>query len=184
MFSPPPARRRLLLASLLLVGLTLAGCATGAGGPGGQGSFRSRFATPTAPPAAASPRATVANISPRAVVRTFTDANGRTITLYHGRAVGRQGDWGWAHIVGKHLKGEWHDGGPITRFDVVGVTTPEGVQDLINRTLLQDSQPDAVGSGRREYRLPLSAQYESLVVVGGDGAIITAYPAPPRRPRP
>lgn len=188
-------RRPLILAGLLLALLTLGACSVGPVAEGTPGAppaatrlpFRARFATPT-PPATLQPRPTAAsaaaNTSPRAIVRTFTDAGGRTITLYYGRAVGRRGDWGWAHILGKHLRGEWYDGGPVTTFKEVAVTTPEEVQDLIDRTLLQDARPDAAAGGRREYRLPLSARHEMLVVVGNDGAIITAYPdsAPRRRP--
>jgi hypothetical protein len=86
--------------------------------------------------------------------------------------------------VGKHVHGEWYDGGPLTTFDVIGVTTPGEVQEIIGRSL-QDPAPDTAANGRREYRLAIpSSRYEALTVVGSDGAIITAYPDTPSRTRP
>jgi hypothetical protein len=176
----------LRLASLLAAALLVAACGASAspGNPPGFGP-RSRPITPT-PAVAATPRpaSSPVGISPYTVVRTYADARGRTITLYYGRAVGRRGDWGWAHIIGKHLKGEWLDGGPITTFGVIGITTPEAVQEIIGRAVREDGQPDDVARGRREYRLPVqNGRYEVLTVVGSDGAIITAYPDGPREVR-
>lgn len=159
-------------------------------GTPGQGGPR-RFSTPrgnqpgqaavaTLTPTVAARVATPA--SPRSVVAVFNDTKGRPITLFYGRAVGRRGDWGWSHIIGKHLKGEWFDGGPITNFSVIGVTTPDQVQEIIKRSL-QDTQPDPSSNGRSEYRLRIDERYEMLTVVGSDGAIITAYPDSPRRAR-
>ena len=122
------------------------------------------------------PTTTDAGLEPRTVIRVFSDARQRSITLYYGRGLGRSGDWGWAHILGKHLYGEWRDGGPITTFDVIGVTTAEGVVEAIQRSL-QDPDPETSDAGRRLYRAPAGGdRYEILTVVGGDGAIITAYP--------
>jgi len=177
--------RLMRLAGLLLAALLVAACG-GSGAPSSPSGFgpRQRFATPTpAVTATARPPGTPTS-SPYTVVRTFKDARERTITLHYGRAVGRSGDWGWAHIVGKHLKGEWRDGGPITTFEVVGLTTPEAVQEIIGRTVREDREPDDSARGRREYRLPMpGSRYEVLTVVGSDGAIITAYPDSPRAPR-
>jgi hypothetical protein len=119
-----------------------------------------------------------APLDPRTVIRTFADARGRAITLYYGRGAGRGGDWGWAHILGKHLYGEWRDGGPVTTFSVVGITTPEGVLAAIGSSL-RDPRPTDGNGGRREYRvLATTGRHELLTVVGSDGAIITAYPDP------
>jgi hypothetical protein len=193
LFSPAFARRSLemprmspvlrfsrILARLLLTGLLLIGCA------GVQARLEP---SPVPSIEATSVRTTPAGTTlaprdPQTVVRTFTDADGRTITLYYGRGLGRRGDWGWAHIINKHLYGEWSDGGPVTTFDVIGLASPEEVQNLIGRTLRQDARPDPSSNGRREYRLPVDNGYEMLVVVGSDGAIITAYPDRPRRSRP
>jgi hypothetical protein len=180
-----------LVLVLTLVVLTAACAGPAPNAPPGAGN-RFRPATSAAPtatlrPATATPRpagtvpvrptaSTVAG-SPYTVVRTYTDAQGRPITLYLGRGLGTSGDWGWAHIIGKHLYGEWRAGGPLTTFDVVGVTTEAGVQDIIGRTLAEDGRPDDSARGRREYRLPIpNTRYEMLTVVGSDGAIITAYP--------
>ena len=174
-------------ARLGLIGLALAALVLGACGAG-AGARRPPTATAiavVAPPTTPRPARTAAPAtSPYTLVRAYTDANKREIKLLHGRGVGRAGDWGWAHIVGKHLKGEWADGGPITTFDVIGVTTPEAVQEIIGRTVTEDRAPDSSARGRREYRLPIpNTRYEVLTVVGSDGAIITAYPDSPRAGR-
>ncbi|MCC6628433.1 MAG: hypothetical protein IT340_13670 [Chloroflexi bacterium] len=189
-------RRWWRLGLILIVALVVAACSgapppNSPPGAGGRGrGFVGVPPTPTTRPATptpvrpagtmpARPTASAVASSPYTVVRTFTDAQGRTVTLYHGRGLGTRGDWGWAHIIGKHLYGEWRDGGPLTTFDVVGVTTEAGVQDLIGRALAEDRRPDDSARGRREYRLPVAnSRYELLTVVGSDGAIITAYPDP------
>jgi hypothetical protein len=177
-----------LLAGLTLAALLLVGCADADARPEqtaapSPAATTARVAT-MMPAARVSPAAaTLAARDQRAVVRSFTDADGRAITLYYGRGLGRRGDWGWAHIINKHLYGEWSEGGPVTTFDVIGVATPQEVQDLIGRALRRDTRPDPSSDGRREYRLPVANGYEMLVVVGNDGAIITAYPDRPRRSR-
>jgi hypothetical protein len=183
---------RLGLIGLALAALLLGACGSSAGASGQSGFGPRRSATATAvagiavqPIATARPVRTAAPpTSPYTLVRTYTDANKREIKLFYGRGVGRSGDWGWAHIVGKHLKGEWADGGPITTFDVIGVTTPEAVQEIIGRAITEDRDPNSAARGRREYRLPVpNTRYEVLTVVGSDGAIITAYPDSPRTTR-
>jgi hypothetical protein len=179
MFDCLSGRPFTIILGALVALLVLTACGQGVAAPPPAGTpfaRRPNLARPTSTvPTILPGTPTPANISPYTTVRTYMDARNRTITLYHGRAVGRRGDWGWAHIVGKHLYGQWADGGPVTTFDIVGVTTPEGVQTMIGRVLKEGRTRD-VANGRREYRLAVNSRYEVLTVVGSDGAVITAYP--------
>ncbi len=113
----------------------------------------------------------------RAVVRSFTDAQGRAIKLTYGRGSGHGGDYGWAHILGKHINGIWYDGGTITTFPkAVGAKTPAEVVDLIGRSL-QDKKPDDQSGGRRGYVYVVAGTNSDVfTVTGNDGTIITSYP--------
>ncbi|HEX2914722.1 MAG TPA: hypothetical protein VH186_28230 [Chloroflexia bacterium] len=115
----------------------------------------------------------------RTVVRTFTDQQGRTIKLVYGRGSGHNGDYGWAHIYGKHFQGIWYDGGTLTTFpQAVGAKTPQDVINLINKSL-QDKNPDNTANGRRSYNYPVPGTNKDIfTVVGSDGTIITSYPVP------
>ncbi len=113
------------------------------------------------------------------VVRTFTDGQKRPIRLTYGRGSGHGGDYGWAHILGKHVNGIWYDGGTITTFpQALGAKTPEAVVDLIGKSL-QDSSPNDSGGGRRSYVYAVpGTNRDVFTVVGNDGTIITSYPVP------
>ena len=113
----------------------------------------------------------------REIVKTFTDAQSRSIKLTYGRGSGHNGDFGWAHILGKHVNRIWYDGGTITTFpQAVGTRTPEEVVDLIGRSL-QDKKPDDQGGGRRTYSYEVpKTNKDVFTVVGSDGTIITSYP--------
>ena len=115
----------------------------------------------------------------RDVVKTFTDVNGKNIKLLYGRGSGHGGDYGWAHIMGKHLNGIWYDGGTITTFpQAVGAKTPQAVIDLIGKSL-QDLKPDAQPGGRFGYNYAVPGTNKDIfTVVGSDGTIITSYPVP------
>ncbi len=115
----------------------------------------------------------------KAVVRTFTDLEGRTIRLLYGRGAGHGGDYGWAHILGKHVNGIWYDGGTITTFPkAVGAKTPVEVINLINKSL-EDKSPDSQSGGRRSYVYFVpGTKIDVFTVVGSDGTIITSYPVP------
>lgn len=113
---------------------------------------------------------------PQTLVRTFEDGEGNEIKLLLGKGTGHKGDWGWAHIVDKHIHGHWLDGGIITTFpNAVGAKTEADVQALIEKTLQQRPTED---HGRFLYRYPVpGTSYRILVVVGNDHeTIITAYP--------
>lgn len=97
--------------------------------------------------------------------------------LIYGRGEGRRGDYGWAHIYGKHVQGIWFDGGTITTFPrSVGTKTPEEVLELISKSI-QDRRPDDEPNSRRSYvyQVPNTSR-DVFTVVGNDGTIITAYP--------
>ena len=112
------------------------------------------------------------------VIRTYPTSDGRTATLPYGRGTGRAGDYGWAHIRNKHVYGVWLEGGPLTRFGEVGVCGERETQDAIGAAL-QTVRPTKQGD-RAVYRAPLpDGRGTVLVVVGGDGTIITAYPVLP-----
>jgi hypothetical protein len=113
----------------------------------------------------------------KTVIRTFKDAEGRTIRLVYGRGTGHNGDYGWAHIYGKHTQGIWYDGGTITTFPkTVGAKSPEQVVDFIGKSL-QDKNPDNAGNGRRSYVYAVpNTSWDIFTVVGSDGTIITSYP--------
>jgi hypothetical protein len=113
----------------------------------------------------------------RTVIRTFKDGAGRTIRLTYGRGTGHNGDYGWAHIYGKHTQGIWYDGGTITTFPkTLGTKSPEQVIDLIGKSL-QDKNPDNAGNGRRSYVYAVAGtNWDVFTVVGSDGTIITSYP--------
>jgi hypothetical protein len=115
----------------------------------------------------------------KAVVRTFTDLEGRTIRLLYGRGAGHGGDYGWAHILGKHVNGIWYDGGTITTFPkAVGAKTPAEVISLIDKSL-EDKTPDSQSGGRRSYVYFVpGTKNDVFTVVGSDGTIITSYPVP------
>lgn len=113
---------------------------------------------------------------PQTLIRTFEDGEGNEIKLLLGKGTGHKGDWGWAHIVDKHMRGHWLDGGIITTFpNAVGAKTEADVQALIGKTLQQRPSQDR---GRFLYRYPVpGTSYRILVVVGNDHeTIITAYP--------
>ena len=105
-----------------------------------------------------------------------TTSQGHTDYLYYGRGSGHSGDFGWAHIKGKHINGIWYDGGIITTYpQAFGTTSDIQVLSLINKTL-QDAHPKPSGD-RTEFRYkPSGSRYDVLAVVGSDGTIITAYP--------
>ncbi|MBI3966001.1 MAG: hypothetical protein HY329_10240, partial [Chloroflexi bacterium] len=111
------------------------------------------------------------------VVRTFVDAQGRQIKLLYGRGRGRKGDYGWAHILGKHVDGVWHDGGTATTFpQAVGAKTPEAALGLLEKSV-HDPKPDDLGGGRRGYVYAVAnTNRDVFTVVGNDGTIITSYP--------
>ncbi|NWJ98326.1 MAG: hypothetical protein HXX20_21445 [Chloroflexi bacterium] len=115
--------------------------------------------------------------SEREIVRSFTDAQGRSIKLTYGRGTGHGGDYGWAHILGKHINGIWYDGGILTTFpQAVGAKTPAVVVDLIGKSL-QDKNPDNQSGGRRTYIYAVPGTNQDVfTVVGSDGTIITSYP--------
>ncbi len=115
----------------------------------------------------------------RAVVRSFTDDTGRPIKLTFGRGNGHGGDYGWAHIYGKHVQGIWYDGGTITTFPkAINTKSPEEVVGLIGKSL-QDKSPDNAGNGRRSYVYAVPGTTRDVfTVVGSDGTIITSYPVP------
>ncbi len=116
-------------------------------------------------------------LSERTVVRSFTDAQGRSVKLLYGRGNGRGGDYGWAHIYGKHVQGIWYDGGTITTFPkALGTKTPDDVVGLLGKSL-QDKKPDDAGNGRRSYVYFVpNTNRDVFTVVGNDGTIITSYP--------
>lgn len=118
-------------------------------------------------------------LSEKAVVRTFTDQQGHTIRLLYGRGTGHSGDYGWAHILAKHINGVWYDGGTITTFPkALGTKTPAEVINLIDKSL-QDKNPDSQSGGRRSYVYFVpGTKNDVFTVVGADGTIITAYPVP------
>jgi hypothetical protein len=149
---------------------------------------RTTAATPTTPRSAtvtATSEASATSTGPslteklpeRTVIRTFTDAQNRTIKLIYGRGTGHGGDYGWGHIYGKHVQGIWYDGGTITTFPkALGAKTPEQVVDLIGKSL-QDKKPDDAGNGRRSYVYAVpGTNRDVFTVVGNDGTIITSYP--------
>ena len=113
----------------------------------------------------------------KTVVRSFTDSQGDTVRLLYGRGTGHGGDYGWAHIYGKHFKGIWYDGGTVTTYpQAFGSDSPDQVVSLINQSL-QDKTPDDAGNGRYSYIYAVSGtNYDVFTVVGNDGVIITAYP--------
>lgn len=113
----------------------------------------------------------------KAVVKTFTDDEGRTIKLVYGRGTGHGGDYGWAHILGKHINGIWYDGGTITTYPkALGTKSAMEVVNLIGKSL-EDKNPDNAGGGRRSYVYAVpNTRYDVFTVVGNDGTIITAYP--------
>lgn len=149
-----------------------------------------RAATPTAgrttaPANRSTPTAAVASdpqltekLPERTVIRTFTDRQGRAVKLTYGRGNGRSGDYGWAHIYGKHVMGIWYDGGIITTFPkTVGTKTPDDVVALVSKSITEDRNPDEQGDNRRSYVYPVpGTDRDVFTVVGSDGTIITSYP--------
>jgi hypothetical protein len=114
----------------------------------------------------------------RTVIRTFTDMDGRSVKLTYGRGNGGRGDYGWAHIYGKHVEGIWYDGGTITTFpQKLGTKTPAEVLELVRKSVEQDNNPDNQDNNRRGYvyQVPNTSQ-DVFTVVGSDGTIITSYP--------
>lgn len=150
----------MLACAMLLI---LAGCRGGAAGP----------ASPAGPDVVArSP----GGEGPKTLVRTFANGQGRTVNLYQGRGTGHRGDWGWAHIVDKHIRGHWLDGGIVTTFpEVFGTTSEVQVQDLIGTALAQGRFRNQRGRDIYQYRPP-GRRGSVKVVLGSDGTIITAYP--------
>jgi hypothetical protein len=149
---------------------------------GGATPTRANNPTPTRQPARTGPavidRPSLTDELPeRTVVRTFTDVEGRQVRLTYGRGTGHGGDYGWAHIYGKHVKGIWYDGGTITTYPkALGTKTPDEVVELIGKSI-QDKKPDDAGNGRRTYVYAVpGTNRDVFTVVGDDGTIITAYP--------
>lgn len=134
-------------------------------------------ATASATAAVADGLSLTATFPEKTVIRTFKDAEGRTVRLVYGRGTGHNGDYGWAHIYGKHTQGIWYDGGTITTFPkTVGAKSPEQVVDFIGKSLL-DKNPDNAGNGRRSYVYAVpGTNWDVFTVVGSDGTIITSYP--------
>ncbi|MDB5078249.1 MAG: hypothetical protein JWP00_173 [Chloroflexi bacterium] len=113
----------------------------------------------------------------KTLIRSFTDLSGRKIKLVYGRGNGRGGDYGWAHIYGKHVKGIWYDGGTISTFPQdAGTKTPHEVVNLIEKSL-GDPKPDKTGNDRLSYSYQIPGRNKDVfTVVGNDGTIITSYP--------
>jgi hypothetical protein len=119
-----------------------------------------------------------ASITADTVIRTFVDGQGLTISLPYGRAAACTGDFGWAHIVDKHVLGNWPCPGILTTFpDLVGAATEESVQALIYMAL---QEPPVPSGNRFLYRWPVpGTPYPIDVVVTSpaDGStIITSFP--------
>jgi len=115
--------------------------------------------------------------SEKTVIRNFSDSQGRKVKLVYGRGTGHNGDYGWAHIYGKHFKGIWYDGGTISTFPQdAGAKTPQDVVDLIQKSLT-DRQPDSEANDRLSYSYQIPGRNKDVfTVVGNDGTIITSYP--------
>jgi hypothetical protein len=113
----------------------------------------------------------------KTVIRNFSDSQGRKVKLVYGRGSGHNGDYGWAHIYGKHFKGIWYDGGTISTFPQdAGAKTPQDVVDLIQKSLT-DQKPDSEANDRLSYSYPIPGRNKDVfTVVGNDGTIITSYP--------
>lgn len=113
----------------------------------------------------------------KTIIRNFSDSQGRKVKLVYGRGTGHNGDYGWAHIYGKHTLGVWYDGGTISTFPLdAGTKTPQDVVNLIQKSLT-DKQPDSEANDRRSYSYPIPGRNKDVfTVVGSDGTIITAYP--------
>lgn len=113
----------------------------------------------------------------KTVLRNFTDSQNRQVKLTYGRGTGYGGDYGWAHIYGKHFKGIWYDGGTISTFPLdAGAKTPQEVVNLIQKSLT-DVKPDKEANDRLSYSYPIPGRNKDVfTVVGNDGTIITSYP--------
>jgi hypothetical protein len=160
----------LFLVSLALV-LVSSGCHRGI-----AGSRPAETVTPPGATAGGQAGQTAGARGPRSLVCTFQDGQGRTIKLSYGKGRGHRGDWGWAHIVDKHIRGHWEDGGVVTTFpQAFGTRSEEEVQNLIRQALQQRPH---MSHGRPLYDWkPRQGSYRVTVVVGEDQeTIITAYP--------
>jgi hypothetical protein len=113
----------------------------------------------------------------KTVLRNFTDSQNRKVRLTYGRGTGHGGDYGWAHIYGKHFKGIWYDGGTISTFPLdAGAKTPLEVVNLIQKSLT-DLKPDKEANDRLSYSYAIPGRNKDVfTVVGNDGTIITSYP--------
>lgn len=113
----------------------------------------------------------------KTLIRSFSDLQGRKVKLIYGRGTGHGGDYGWAHIYGKHINGIWYDGGTISTFPLdAGTRTPQEVVNLIQKSLV-DQQPDKEANDRLSYSYPIPGRNKDVfTVVGNDGTIITSYP--------
>ncbi len=113
----------------------------------------------------------------KTLIRSFSDINGRKVKLTYGRGSGHGGDYGWAHIYGKHVNGIWYDGGTISTFPLdAGTKTPQEVVNLIQKSLT-DQKPDNEANDRLSYSYPIPGRNKDIfTVVGNDGTIITSYP--------
>lgn len=113
----------------------------------------------------------------KTLIRSFSDINGRKVKLTYGRGSGHGGDYGWAHIYGKHVNGIWYDGGTISTFPLdAGTKTPQEVINLIQKSLT-DPKPDNEANDRLSYSYPIPGRNKDVfTVVGNDGTIITSYP--------
>lgn len=113
----------------------------------------------------------------KTVIRSFTDIQGRKVRLVYGRGTGHNGDYGWAHIYGKHINGIWYDGGTISTFPLdAGTKTPQDVLDLIQKSLTVQ-KPDPQANDRLSYIYPIPGRNKDVfTVVGNDGIVITSYP--------
>ena len=153
----------------------------------GPRSFPTATAAPTIAATLAGTRGTTASATglpsltekypEKTVIRNFNDSQGRKVKLIYGRGTGHNGDYGWAHIYGKHFKGIWYDGGTISTFPQdAGAKTPQDVVDLIQKSLT-DRKPDPEANDRLSYSYPIPGRNKDIfTVVGNDGTIITSYP--------
>lgn len=109
----------------------------------------------------------------------FVDKQGRKAQLTEGRGTGHSGDYGLAHILGKHVLGIWHEGGPITTFGKeLGVKNPNKIKKLVGESI-EKGDSAGVQDNKRTYNYPVPGTKSNIyTVVSNDGKIITSFPKP------